>query len=202
MRRYPVKSLRGETLEETFVDQNGVAGDRARALVVRNGPVRAGKTYRGKEHERLHLMADSESATAAVAARGVDVALEDGGPFFDDAPISIVVDRWLDSLSAHVGYRVEWQRFRPNFFIAAGPDFAFDERTLTGMQLRLGETLLRVRGVIERCVTVTYSPVGEASDPKILRYIAQQRENAMGCYCDVVRNGTVRVGDELALFSA
>ena len=117
MRRFPVKSLRGEALEEIAVDSNGLHGDRQRALVVRDGPIRAGKTYRGKEHERLHLIADPDAATAAAAERGVDVSLERDGPFFDDAPVSIIVDRWLDALSAHVGYRVEWQRFRPNFFV-------------------------------------------------------------------------------------
>ena len=199
MRRFPVKSLRGEALEEIGVDANGLIGDRRRALVVRNGPIRVGETYRGKEYEPLHLIADPEAAMAAAAERGVDVLLERDGSFFDDAPISIIVDRWLDALSAHVGYRVEWQRFRPNFFIKAAPEFAFDERSLTGREMRLGEVRLRVRAPIGRCVVTTYDPQGGPSDPEILRYIAQQRDNTMGVYADVVAAGTVRVGDALTL---
>ena len=134
MRRFPVKSLRGEALEESAVDSDGLRGDRQRALVVRDGPIRAGKTYRGKEHERLHLIADPDAATAAAAQRGVDVSLERDGPFFDDAPVSIIVDRWLDALSAHVGYRVEWQRFRPNFFVTAAPAVRFRRAELGGQR--------------------------------------------------------------------
>jgi hypothetical protein len=179
------------------VDSNGLRGDRQRALVVRDEPIRAGKTYRGKEHERLHLIADPDAATAAAAERGVDVLLQRDGPFFDDAPVSIMVDRWLDALSAHVGYRVEWQRFRPNFFITAAPEFDFDEQRLTGGELRLGEVRMRVRAPIGRCVVITYDPQGGTSDPEILRYVAQQRGNSMGIYCDVIEAGTVRVGDVL-----
>ena len=199
IRRYPVKSLRWEALEETPLDADGLAGDRRRALVVRRGAIRTGETYRGKENDRLHLTADPDAAAAAAAKRGFGVALESDGPFFDAAPVSLIVDRWLDSLSDHVGYRVEWQRFRPNFFVSAAPEFAYDERTLTGIELRLGETRLRVRSHIERCVAITYHPQGDPSDPEILRFVAQQRANTMGIYCDVIAGGTVRVGDALAL---
>jgi len=199
IRRFPIKSLRGEALEEVAVDANGLRGDRRRALLVRDGPVRVGKTYRGKEDDRLHLIADPAAATAAAAERGLELALENDGPFFDDAPVSIVVDRWLDALSAHVGYRVEWLRFRPNFFVLAAPEFDFDERHLTGKEVRLGAVRLRVRGPIGRCVVTTYDPQGGPSDPEILRYIAQQRDNTMGVYCDVIAGGTVRIGDALAL---
>ena len=39
---------------------------------------------------------------------------------------------------------------------------------------------------IERCVVTTYDPDGGASDPRILRYVAQERKTWMGIYCDVV----------------
>jgi uncharacterized protein len=199
VRRYPVKSLRGEDLEATEIGSNGIPGDRSRALIVRQGSTRVGKTYRGKENDRLHLMTDPDVATASAADRRFDVMVHDEGPFFDDAPISIIVDRWLDSLSAYVGYRVEWQRFRANFFVRAAPDFAYHERSLTGGELRLGNVRLRVRSHIERCVVTTYHPSGAAADPEILRFIALQRANTMGIYCDVISGGAVRVGDALTL---
>jgi uncharacterized protein YcbX len=137
----------------------------------------------------------------AAAERGAGVSLERDGPFFDDAPVSIIVDRWLDGLSAHVGYRVEWQRFRPNFFVTAAPEFDFDERSLKDRELRLGEVRMRVRAPIGRCVVITYNPEDGTSDSEILRYVAQQRDNTMGIYCDVIDPGTVRVGDVLTLGS-
>ncbi|HYL26722.1 MAG TPA: hypothetical protein VEW74_02745, partial [Candidatus Nitrosotalea sp.] len=90
-RRYPVKSLRGEPLDFAQVDATGVRGDRTSALFVRSGNPRVGKTYRGKEDERLHLLDDTHAAREGAAARGVELEIRLGGRFFDDAPISLLV---------------------------------------------------------------------------------------------------------------
>ena len=198
--RYPVKSLRGESLPETAVEPDGIPGDRARALIVRDGHARLGKTYRGKENNVLHLQSDIESGVAAARERGVDVSTTGDAPhFFDDSPVSIIVDAWLRELSAHMGFDVEPQRFRPNFFIRANGGFTADEAALTGRVLSLGEAVLRVRYPIERCVTTTYDQTTGESNPEVLRYVAQHRSTWMGIYCDVLRAGTVRIGDSLAL---
>jgi uncharacterized protein len=197
VRRYPVKSLRGEALDCVDVAAAGIPGDRACALVVRAGHARVGKTFRGKEHDRLHLLAGAPAGSAAAAQEGVDVEVCRGEHFFDDAPISILVDRWLDDLSEHVGYTVEWERFRPNFFVHAGNGFALTEADLVDAVLALGSVKLRVRAPIERCVTVTYHPRGEDNDPRILAFLAAQRETLMGIYCDVGQPGIASVGDSL-----
>jgi uncharacterized protein len=197
MRRYPVKSLRGEELVCAEVTPSGIEGDRTSALFVHCGHQRAGNTYRGKEHDRLHLQADAESARQAAIERGVAVEVRTGGRFFDDAPISLLIDGWLDGLAQHLGYRVEWERFRPNFFVHADPGFAAAESDFVGTQLRLGAVRLQVRSPIERCVTITYHPRGERSDPAILEFLARHRNAWMGIYCDVVVPGQVRLGDRL-----
>jgi uncharacterized protein YcbX len=202
LRRYPIKSLGGEALESVEVEDSGIPGDREAALIVASGGARVGKTYRGKEHERLHLLESANDATAAAAERGVQVELQRGQRFFDDAPISLIVDRWLDTLDAHLGYAVEWQRFRPNFFVRAAPEFASDETALVNAELTLGTVRLRVRCPIERCVAITYHPHGAASDPEILRFLAQQRNAWLGIYCDVLEPGVVNVGDAVILRQA
>jgi hypothetical protein len=195
--RYPTKSLRWEPLDEAEVDVDGLRGDRARALVVTAGHARTANTYRGKENDRVHLTSDAEAARALAAERGVQLELREGERFFDDAPISLLLDTWLEGLSAHVGYPVEPVRFRPNFFVRANPGFTGVEDDLSGWELELGAVRLRVRYPIERCVTTTYDPDGGASDPRILRYVAQQRKAWMGVYCDVVTPGKTRRGDAL-----
>ncbi|HTU71625.1 MAG TPA: MOSC domain-containing protein [Candidatus Baltobacteraceae bacterium] len=190
IRRYPVKSLRGEVLDACAVFPEGLEGDRVRALIAPEGHRRAGTTYRGKEDERLHRLGSVD---------GLRVVEDVEGRFMDDAPVSLLADRWLDGLSSFVGYRVEYERFRPNFFIEMEPGIAIDEPALTGRELRLGEVTLRVRYPIERCAVPTYDPQGGDADPRILRYVAQARSNWMGIYCDVPRAGTVRTGDSLEL---
>ena len=197
VRRYPVKSLRGEGLECARVDLAGIPGDRERALFVLAGHSRVGKTYRAKEHDRLHLIDDERSALDAAMRRGVAAEVRHGERYFDDAPISVLIDRWLEGLSADLGYGIEWERFRPNFFVRASPGFVQTESELIDARLRLGTVRLSVRGPIERCVVITYHPLGDPSDPRVLQYLAQQRNAWMGIYCDVLKAGTVRVGDEL-----
>src|SRR5665213_2626931 len=112
--RYPVKSMHWQPLDRVEVDPEGLRGDRTSALIVRDGHARVGKTLRGKEHDRLHLMDDAAAAVASASGRGIATEVCSEGRYFDDAPVSLLLDRWLDGLSAHVGYAVEPIRFRPN----------------------------------------------------------------------------------------
>ena len=196
--RYPVKSLHGESLSCAEVTDTGLAGDRTSALFVRSGHARAGKTYRGKEHDRLHLTADLEEARALGAARGVELERRTGARFFDAAPISLILDCWLDDLALLLGHSVEPERFRPNFLVRADAAFTSAEVELTGWNLQLGELHMRVISPIERCVVVTYDPGGGPSDAEVLRVVAQQRGTWMGVLCEVVQPATVRTGDVLA----
>lgn len=197
--RYPVKSLHFEALDEAEVESTGVRDDRTAAYFVGSPDrPRYGKEFRGKENPTLHLLADGPGVRAAAHHAGVDIERREGDRFFDAAPISILFDRWLTALSEHVGYAVEPLRFRPNFFAAASPEFSDDEHALPGRILTAGTVTLRVRKPIERCAVPTYDLHGGPSDPRILRFIAQRRENVMGIYCDVVEPGAIRIGDAIS----
>jgi uncharacterized protein len=197
--RYPVKSLRGERLDCAEVEAGGIPGDRGRALLVSSGHVRAGKTYRGKEHERLHVLDDFEAARISAAERGVALEAVDGDHFFDAAPLSLLVDRWLDGVTRHVGFDVEFTRFRPNVFIHAAAGFDCDETALGGALLTVGGVRLRVRGPITRCVTITYAPDANSIQSEVLRYIARERNAWMGVYCDVLAPGSLAVNDAVSV---
>ncbi|MBV8198827.1 MAG: MOSC domain-containing protein, partial [Candidatus Eremiobacteraeota bacterium] len=195
--RYPIKSLHPQPLDRAQVVRDGIEGDRTEAFFVRAGAQRLGKTYRGKENDHLHLISDAHEARADAARRGVEVELRNGERFFDDAPISIVLDRWLEALSQHVGYAVEWQRFRPNLFVRGAGDFDLPETALAGATLSVGRVRLVVRAPILRCVVPTYDPYSTDKDPEVLRFVANQRGNVMGIYCDVTVPGDLRLGDEV-----
>lgn len=197
--RFPVKSLHFEALDQAEVEATGIRGDRTAAYFVSSPDrPRSGKEFRGKENDTLHLLSDGPNLRAAADRAGVEIERRDGDRFFDAAPVSMLFDSWLRALSQHVGYAVEPLRFRPNFFAVATPEFMPDETALVGRTLTVGTVRLRVREPIERCVVPTYDLRGGPSDPRILRFIAQERNNTMGIYCDVVEPGVVRTGDRVA----
>ena len=197
--RYPVKSLAAQPLERARIMPEGLEGDRTAALFVRSGHVRQDKTYRGKENDRLHRIGDERTAAGTARRSGVEVELRAGERYFDDAPVSLLAESWLDAVSAAVGYRVEPQRFRPNFLMRSAAGFDDDEPALVGRRLQLGDAILRVRCPIERCVVVNYNPDGGDTDPRVLRYLGQHRNASMGIYCDVERPGSANVGDDVVL---
>jgi uncharacterized protein YcbX len=194
--RYPVKGLAAEPLQRSYVGPAGLAGDRGAALfVTADGHARSGKTFRGKEHNLLHTVAGAEDAVDLAAARGVAVELRADGPHFDDAPVSVIFDRWLAEAEDLLGYALDPLRFRPNLFVAAAPDFSTLEADLIGVRLRAGTTVLRVVAPIGRCITTTYDLATGESDPDVLRTVARFRNNIMGVYCEVEVPGDVCAGD-------
>jgi MOSC domain-containing protein len=198
--RYPVKSLAAEPLERTAVQADGIPGDRGRALFVASGHARTGKTFRGKEHNLLHLTHDPARAIDLAARSGVHVELQDAKPhYFDDAPVSLVFDRWIGEVERALDTPLDPRRWRPNFYARAAADFTLDEPDLVGCAVEIGNIVLRVRDTIKRCVTTTYDVETGERDDDVLLYVAQRRRNVMGVYCDVELAGTVRVGDVLRL---
>ena len=197
--RYPVKSLKGETLQSVEIAADGIPGDRASALFVTRGHARTGQTFRGKEHNLLHLTSDTARAVALANRENVGVEVRSGTHYFDAAPISIVFDTWVDEISRALGRYLDYRRWRPNFFVQSAADFLRAENDLPGSEIEIGGAVLRVRKPIERCVTPTYDVETGEPSPDILRYIAQERANCFGIYCDVELAGVVRTGDALRL---
>lgn len=199
--RYPVKSLKAEPLAQTRIESNGIPGDRAEALFVQAGHAREGKTFRGKEHNLLHTTTKADAAAQMARERGVSVEVrrDEQQHFFDDKPISLIFDRWVNEVSAGLDEQLDPLRWRPNLYVAAAPDFTFREQDLLGESLLVGDAVLRVDSTIGRCVTTTYDIQTGEPDDRVLFYVAQRRANVMGVYCEVELAGTVRAGDPLRL---
>ena len=196
--RFPVKSLHPETLAHVAVDAGGFEGDRRSALfVLSDGHARSGKTYRGKEHNLFHTIANPVAAQALAAERDVEVERRDDGPYFDLRPVSLLLDCWLAEAERLVGRPLDPLRYRPNIFARAAAGFGASESELVGTVLQLGSVLLRVLEPIGRCVTTTYDIATGESDPLVLRAVAQHRDNQMGVYCDVLQAGTIARGDAI-----
>ncbi|MFN2460932.1 MAG: MOSC domain-containing protein [Candidatus Velthaea sp.] len=196
--RYPVKSLAREELVRAEVRAEGFAGDRTSALIVATPDhPRAGKTFRGKEHNGLHVLRDASAAVEAARGAGVTLEVAAGERYFDARPVSLIFDRWLRDVEALVGHPLDPLRFRPNIFAHAAQGFNRPESAMVGMTLGAGTVVLGVVDTIRRCVTPTYDVATGEPEPALLRAIAQQRDNTIGIYCTIIRPGTVARGDAL-----
>jgi uncharacterized protein YcbX len=196
--RFPVKGLKGEPLQRAEVGPHGLVGDRAAALFVLSPDhARSGKTYRGKENELLHLQTRIDAALALGAQRSLSLEARDAGPYFDDQPVSLILDTWLAQAQALVGRPLEALRYRPNLFVEAATDVRLREADLVGSTVTIGDVVLHVNAEIKRCVTTTYDLETGESDPRVLRELAQHRSNVLGVYCNVLQPGLITHGDQV-----
>lgn len=191
---YPVKSLRRIEHAEIAIAADGLEGDRCSALYVASPEhARTGKTYRGKEDNRLHVLAEPSDAQRAAEERGVRLEARNGERHFDAGTVSLILDRWVGEVEDGLGRGLDPLRWRPNLLVRAIVHPS--EGDLAGSLVAIGGVVLRVLRPIKRCVTPTYDVETGESDPAVQRFVVERRDNLMGVYCDVERPGVVRVGD-------
>jgi uncharacterized protein YcbX len=222
LRRYPVKSMAAEELDEVEVSWHGLAGDRRWAFI-RDGQVHSGfpwltirqrpelAHYRPRltEPERPNASAVlvrtpsggefgvTDPALAASLGAGVRVIKQDRG-VFDTFPLSLLTTQTVAGLGRLTGVELTACRFRPNLLVdAAGSDFPEDE--WVGRVLRIGGLRMRVDARDMRCVVITIDPVTLRRDPAILRAVARERDARLGVYGTIVAPGRVALGDPVEL---
>jgi uncharacterized protein YcbX len=205
--RYPVKSLRGESLEEALITEAGIEGDRLVHAVRANGRVLTARTH----HKLLGLQGGLDpdgvptidgvrwddpralSAVRAVTEPDAELVYYDGtGPErFDVLPMSVATDGGV----AAVG--VDRRRFRANVYLSGVEGLA--ERAWTGRELHVGGAVLGVRQVRGRCVMTTFDPDTLEQDIAVLQKIYFELDGRTALDCLVIRPGVVRAGDAAEL---
>jgi uncharacterized protein len=124
------------------------------------------------------------------------------GTFFDCAVIHVLTTATLDRLrELYPQGRFEVRRFRPNIVVATTngvKEFAEDD--WIGRTVRIGEGVrLNVTGPCPRCVMTTLAQGDLPKDSGILRTAARHNQVNVGVYASVVRGGTIRRTDSVAL---
>ena len=85
------------------------------------------------------------------------------------------------------------RRLRPNIVLSG---IAADlEPDLPGQTLAIGEVLIGVHSVRQRCVVTTIDPATGVQDLNVLRRIREVCGGEVALNCWVIRPGTVHVGD-------
>jgi uncharacterized protein len=200
--RYPVKSMGGEQLQETVLTSDGIPGDRVvhardddELLTARSHPALLGfHATLGADGEPLvdGEPWDSEAIAERIRkAVGPDVRLArfDGPERFDVLPLLVATDGAIDSLG------MDRRRFRPNILVAGATESA--ERSWPGKRLRIGEAVIDVASLRQRCVMTTYEPDTLVQDVSVLRKIVRERGGRLALDCRVITHGRVAVGDRV-----
>ena len=198
--RYPVKGLRGESLDAVELAPGGIPGDRSIEVIDGRGVVTGRRKQRmiglpATLAEDGTPLVDGERWDSAAAARAVhEVAGESaqlrpaaGGHAHDLADILLVTDGGL----AQLGY--DRRRFRPNILIEGVKGAA--EQQWVGATLRIGGARLSVDQPCERCVITTIDPDTIEVDLDVLKTIRSELDGVLGVYCSVLEPGTISVGD-------
>jgi len=216
IRRFPVKAMGGEPLRSVEVDVRGLVGDRAYAVVDRDGKLASGKhSRRFRRRDEVFEFASRTTADGVrVSGRGgewaapgdeIDQVLSDAmgdpvrvlpettTPYFDAGHVSMVGTASLAWCAEHLGVDADFRRIRPNLLIATQEPFVEESWAL----VEIGEVRLTPVERIERCRMIDIAQEGLPREGRWLKALTQAREMNLGVYADVSRPGALAVGDEV-----
>jgi uncharacterized protein YcbX len=184
LRRYPVKSCRGEELEAAEVEPWGLTGDRRWMLVDPAGEVvTAREADASADHWfsraigrplRLVYLDDPRRrpVNPAYGGAGDTVSLADAYPMLLASEESLArLNSWIADGPRAVDGPVPMTRFRPNLVVRGAPAFAED----TWRRIRVGEIEFRVVKLCDRCVLTSIDPVTAARTKEPLVSLARHR---------------------------
>ena len=218
IRRYPVKSMAGESLTTVEIDARGLVGDRWYAVVDGDAKLASGKhstrfrrrdavfdfasrttddgvRVTGPAGEWLVGDPDLDGALTDVMGDPVRVLAEEATPHQDAGQVSLVGTASLDWCREHLGVDSDRRRIRPNLVVDTSEPFI--EETWSG-SLAIGSARLTVLRRIERCRMIDIAQDGLPREGRWLKALTESRDMSLGVYLDVAAPGTVRVGDGIA----
>jgi uncharacterized protein YcbX len=219
LHRFPVKAMAAQVCDELELDTRGVVGDRAYAVFGADGKMATGKHSRRfrrmdpvfelaavLEGGRTYVVLPSGEGVIAGSPDGdlaltehfgepVEVRLEADVPHFDAGSVSLVGTATLVELGRHEGdgRPVDARHLRANIVVATDAPYVEDD--WVGHELEVGGTRLKVTEQIERCRMVGVAQVGLPERPAMLKAVSDHHGLMAAVYADVLRPGTIRVGD-------
>ena len=141
---------------------------------------------------------DDDAVHAALSGHlghPVRLAREQEVPHFDDGPVHLVTTASLRQVERAHGRPVDPVRLRPNLLMDT-PGDGFVEDSWVGREVATGsDVVLAVRMRTPRCVMVDLPQPGVTIDGRLLQTSPDLNDTCLGVVADVVRGGTIRIGD-------
>jgi len=200
--RYPVKSLKGERLQETEITKLGIPGDRqiavirtinGRFLTSRSKPKLLGlqgsinadgvptiNGHRWNSTEALQLVRDA-------AGEAVTLEQVQAPQAFDVLTLLVATDGAARYLN------IDHRRLRPNILLADVSEL--EERNWPGRVIAIGDVRIHAEKLRDRCVMTTFDPDTQVQDPSVLLRIVRELDGSTALDSSVIAEGTIRVGD-------
>lgn len=202
--RYPVKSLAGERISMTALSTDGIPGDRIVRVRGPEGVRTARRHYRllglrgtldaeGRARIDGHPWDSPEALALIKEAAGPDAWVEAHSALdrFDILPLLVATDGAVAAFGRDV------RRLRPNIVLGGVDGLA--ERDWPGARLHVRDAIVRLDSLRARCHMTTIDPDTLQVDPDVLRDIVRRFGNKLALNADVIRGGTVGVGDSVRL---
>jgi hypothetical protein len=218
--RYPVKSMRGESLATAMLGWSGIEGDRRLALrrlgqrgdfpwlTASKLPELVMFTPRGD----VVRTPDGDDLPVFGEALAAEIERRHGSPvemmqmkhgIFDEAAISVITSDTIREIGRLAGRDTDIRRFRPNILVRSTGALPFEEDAWVGGTLVFGDAAdapvvsMTMRDL--RCVMVNIDPDRADADPEVMKAIARANANHAGAYATVTRCGRLEVGQRIVL---
>jgi hypothetical protein len=220
LRRYPVKSMGGESLQAVELDARGLAGDRWYAVEDEEGRFASGKNTRrfrrrdavfdytavstgttvtvtGPEGEWVVGEPALDATLSQHMGAAVRVLPEDQVAHQDMGSVSVIGTATLAYCAARWGLDADPRRLRVNIVVSTTEPFLEEE--WLGHRIGIGCADLSVTQRIPRCRMIDIDQDGATATGRWLKPLATERDMFLAVYADVAHPGAVRVGDGLQL---
>jgi uncharacterized protein YcbX len=197
--RYPVKSMAGERLTVAEMRRDGIEGDRVLRVAGEHGVVTARTRHALLGHAATTTAAgdvlvdgrawrDPSVAEDVQRAAGPGARLvSEGVRRFDVLPLLIATD------GAIAAFGRDGRRLRPNLVLGGVDGLA--EREWEGRLLAIGDMVILLHSLRERCVMTTFDPDTLAQDVDVLRDIRGRFGGRIALNAAVLVPGRIRVRD-------